>query len=115
MNLKQILKYRNDYSSEKLWKKLKEYAKVLGREVVYHILVLYYVMIDSKTPLKYKAIITGALGYLILPTDLIPDAIPGLGFSDDVAAIMAAYKAVKSSISPEIENRARIKLQTWFK
>lgn len=45
--------------------------------------------------LRRSAIIIGALGYFILPLDFIPDAIPVLGFSDDLAALVAAYGYVK--------------------
>ena len=114
MTIKQLLNYQDNFSTSKFWEKLKTYAKTLGKETVYYILLLYYVMIDKNTPLKYKAIITGALGYLILPLDAIPDAIPIVGFSDDAAAVMAAYKAVKDSITPEIDQRAKNKLSTWF-
>ena len=115
MTIKQLLNYQDNYSPSKLWEKLKTYAKSLGKETVYRVLQLYYVMVDKNTPMKYKAIIAGALGYLILPLDAIPDAIPVVGFSDDEAAIMAAYQAVKDCITPEIDQRARTKLSAWFK
>lgn len=114
MTIKKLLKYQSNYSPSKFWEKLKGYSKSLGKETVYRILQLYYVMADKNTPLKYKAIIAGALGYLILPLDAIPDAIPFIGFSDDVGAIMAAYNAVKNSITPEIDQRAKEKLALWF-
>lgn len=114
MNLKQLTKYRSNYSSSKFWNKLTKYAKSLGKETVYHALLLYYVMIDRKTPWKYKAIIAGALGYLILPLDAIPDAIPFMGFTDDTAAVIAAFKAIRDAITPEIEAKAKEKLSTWF-
>ena len=45
----------------------------------------YYSSRDSKTPLRVKAIILGALAYFIVPTDLIPDIIIGFGYTDDIA------------------------------
>lgn len=56
----------------------------------------------------------GALGYLILPIDLIPDVVPVLGLTDDAAAITLAYDTVKASITPEIERKAKEKLAQWF-
>ena len=64
--------------------------------------------------LKDKSVIIGALGYLILPLDLIPDFIPIVGITDDVSAIALAYKTVKGSITPEIEAQARNKIKDWF-
>lgn len=37
-------------------------------------------------PTKYKVMIAAAIGYIIFPFDLIPDAIPVVGWTDDVAA-----------------------------
>ena len=61
-----------------------------------------------------KAIIMGALGYLILPIDLIPDVVSVLGLADDAAAIKLAYDTIKASITPEIERKAAHKLALWF-
>lgn len=55
-----------------------------------------------------------AWGYFILPFDLIPDVIIGLGFTDDIAAITLAYNAVASSITPEIKEKTNMKLAEWF-
>lgn len=60
------------------------------------------------------AIIMGALGYLILPLDLIPDVVPVLGFADDAAAIKLSYDTVKAPITPTIEKKATHKLRLWF-
>lgn len=49
-------------------------------------------MIDKDTPVGAKLVIAGALAYLVLPVDLIPDFLPG-GYLDDMSAIMAALKA----------------------
>jgi len=37
-----------------------------------------------------KLVLLAGLVYLIVPTDIIPDFIPALGFSDDVLALIAA-------------------------
>lgn len=49
-----------------------------------------------------------------MPIDLIPDVIPGLGFTDDAATLVTIIKVVKNNITPEIENQAREKLAEWF-
>ncbi len=50
--------------------------------------------------------IVGALGYLILPTDLIPDIIPGAGYGDDWGAIVAALATVTAYIKDEHKAKA---------
>lgn len=54
------------------------------------------------------------LGYFILPTDLIPDVVPITGFTDDLAALIAAYRFVRYNITPEVEARAKAKLAERF-
>ena len=107
-------KYEKYYSEEGLMDKLKKFAKKAGIKTVYAALLLYYVLLSKDVPLKEKGLIIGALGYLILPVDLIPDAIPVLGFTDDLAALAYAIHAVRSYVSPEIEAQAKAKLKDWF-
>ena len=96
------------------WEKIREKAKDMGLAMVYKVLQLYYAMVDKDTPLQAKLVIAGALAYVVLPVDLIPDFIPILGFADDIAAIKVAYEAIKVSITPEIESQADNKLAEWF-
>ena len=110
-NLDDYAKYFNDNS---LWKKLKKVAQKAGRKAVYYVLVLYYVARDASVPTKLKIKILGALGYFILPLDFIPDAIIGLGFTDDLAALAWALFTIKKYITPEIEKKARDRMREWF-
>ena len=110
---RQILDSQKNYSEEGLWDKVKHVAKSAGIKVIYLALLLYYTASSDTTPLKHKAIIYGALGYFILPLDLIPDALP-LGYSDDLAAFIACVKAVSANITPEITDQAKLKLHDWF-
>ena len=52
---------------------------------------------ENSSP-KDKALITGALLYAILPFDIIPDIIPGLGLVDDAFAVVMVYNIVKQSV-----------------
>ena len=106
--------YEKYYSEEGLMDKLKKFAKKAGIKTVYAALLLYYVLLSKDVPVKEKGLIIGALGYLILPVDLIPDFIPVAGFTDDLAALAYAIHAVRSYVSPEIEVQAKAKLKDWF-
>ena len=57
-----------------------------------------------------KSKIYGALGYFILPTDMIMDFIPVVGYTDDMAAIMWAIRTIANNITPEIKAQAKAKL-----
>lgn len=109
-----IKEFRKYFTPDKFWEKLKKYTKIIGQETVYYALVLYYLMISKETSWLTKAYITGALGYLIFPFDFIPDAVPIIGYSDDFAAIMMVFNQVNDSITPEIEQKAREKLEEWY-
>lgn len=110
----ELPQYQGHYSESAFWDKLKRIASKAGAKVVYYALVLYYTLVDENTPARYKAIIAGALGYMILPVDMIPDFLPFAGMADDWAALIAAVAYVASAISPEIKARARVKLSQWF-
>ena len=102
-------KFQGEYSDERFWDKLKHHAAKAGGAVVYVALQLYYVMTSGKVSVKDKALILGVLGYLILPTDLIPDLLPAFGYADDLTALMAVLNIVRSNIDDGIRNKAREK------
>ena len=107
-------KYQGNYSEAAFWKKLKKIAGKAGVKVVYYALVLFYTLKDPETPAKYKAVIAGALGYLILPIDILPDILPFAGLADDWAALIAAVSYVLVAISERSKEKAREKLKAWF-
>ena len=113
MKQDEIKKYEGNYSDSGFWGKLAKFALKIGEPVVYNALLLFYLLKSQNCPVQQKALILGALGYLILPADLIPDFLPG-GFTDDVAAITKVIEVVINNITPEIENQAREKLAEWF-
>ncbi|MBQ7690863.1 MAG: DUF1232 domain-containing protein [Muribaculaceae bacterium] len=106
--------YRSQFNESRLWEKLKRVARKAGVKVVYAALLLYYVTRDPDVPLTLKMKIYGALGYFILPADLIPDPIVALGFTDDLAALAWAIYTVGNHITPEIKRQAEEKLREWF-
>lgn len=108
------LKFRKYFNVEQLWTKVTKVAKTAGIKAIYAVLLLYQVSIDSSTPWKAKAVIYGALGYFIFPADLIPDALPLVGYSDDLTALTAALKTVYNYITPAIHEKAFVKLKKWF-
>jgi uncharacterized membrane protein YkvA (DUF1232 family) len=49
---------------------------------------------NPDTPAPLKALIIGAIGYIVLPIDLIPDMIPVVGYTDDLASAAGIVVAV---------------------
>jgi uncharacterized membrane protein YkvA (DUF1232 family) len=90
---------------EKLLPKL---ARVLSRvPFAEDLLAAYYSAFDRATPIKAKGILVGALAYFILPVDLMPDMVLGLGFTDDLAVLLAAINLVRTHVTDAHRARAR--------
>jgi uncharacterized membrane protein YkvA (DUF1232 family) len=70
-------------------------------------LAAFYCATDPRTPRWVQAVLLGALAYFILPADVIPDVIAGLGFTDDASVLLAAIGAVRSNISSAHRDKAR--------
>src|SRR5262245_21743003 len=111
MNLKPYVRY---YSEPAFWQKLAKTALKAGRQLVRKALCMYYAALAPETPAWAKATMFGALGYFILPLDLIPDAPPVVGYADDLAVILAAAGAVAAHITDEHRRRADETLAYWF-
>ena len=110
----EIVKYSKHYDENDLWEKFRKFAKKAGIKVCYAALLLYYVLKSPDTSSKDRAKILGALGYFILPIDLIPDFIPIAGYTDDLAALVWGVYCVIKGITPEVKASAAIKLHEWF-
>ncbi len=67
----------------------------------------YYCALDPATPFRAKAVLLAALAYFIMPLDLVPDFIAGLGFTDDLTVIATAIGLVRQHITPAHLARAR--------
>ena len=93
---------------------LKKILLRAGRALAQPALEGYELLMDSSTPPKVRISIIGALTYLIIPVDLIPDFIPASGFSDDLVALTAVISLWQHHITPEMKFRAKCKLDEWF-
>lgn len=106
--------YENNFSDSGFWAKMKKIVSKAGSKVIYAALRLYYAAQSDDTPVWAKSVIYGALGYLILPIDMIPDTIPVIGLTDDFALITAALATVAVHITADVNRQARDKMKTWF-
>lgn len=93
-----LKKYEKVYSEGELWKKIKDVAKKAGKPVIKNALLLYYALQSGGVSAMDKARIVGALGYFILPTDLIADILPLVGFTDDAGVILFVLKMLYGKI-----------------
>ena len=101
-------------NSEKILGRMKKIARVAGREIITKALTLWFCLRDADTPARIRALILGDLLYLLSPFDAIPDMIPGLGYSDDMAALTLAFVTLAAHLKPEHHEKAKAKVSEWF-
>ncbi|MEQ9609153.1 MAG: YkvA family protein [Kiloniellaceae bacterium] len=70
----------------------------------------YFCAFDPATPRPVKAMLLAALAYFVVPSDLIPDFIAGLGFTDDATVLFATLRLVAGNITPRHRRLARRRL-----
>ncbi|MBO5828676.1 MAG: DUF1232 domain-containing protein [Paludibacteraceae bacterium] len=110
MNEKEIVKYEKYYSKEQLLKKLKDCGKIVGKKLLNYVLTLYYALWEGSLSVKEKGMIIGALGYFILPIDVVPDFMLPIGYTDDLTLLTYVFTKLKSAVTPEIKNKAKLKV-----
>ena len=108
------MQYSNKFTKGEFVEKISRIAKRAGAKLVYAALVLFYTLQSDKVTLKDKAIIIGALGYLISPLDVIPDAIPIAGLSDDLGVLIFVLQKIWGEVNEDVKAKARAKLSQWF-
>lgn len=95
------------FNEDSFKEKIKKYGKGLGRKLLYNLFILFHLLNSKETPREVKLMIISALGYFVLPLDVIPDFLPG-GFVDDGLVILTTIRKVKTSITEEIKQSAEI-------
>lgn len=114
MELPDFMNYSNKFSKRDFVEKIARIAKSAGAKLVYAALILYYTLQSPKVSTTNKAMIIGALGYLISPLDVVPDAIPIAGLADDLGVLVFVLKKVWTDVDPDIQVKARQRLSKWF-
>lgn len=105
MNVFALIKYGKAFTSDKFMATINR----MGRNIFFarKALMLYFCLRDEDTPKFVKAVILGALGYLVLPVDFLPDSIPGLGWVDDAAVLAIAMRFAGRYIKPMHREKAQ--------
>ena len=99
-----VLSRNEETVKQRFWPRL---ARVLANvPFAEDVVAAYYCAFDPRTPLKAKGILLAALAYFIMPFDVVPDFILGLGFTDDMAVLFTALNMIRSHLTPEHRERA---------
>ena len=95
--------------------KVRPWALKVGRATARPLLQCYYVLDDDNTSTLDRVLIYGAIIYTVVSKDLLPRSVFGvLGVLDDGAAMLYAYKRIKSKITPQINAKVEDTLNEWF-
>jgi len=94
------------------WMDLKNHLIRFTKRAKQEIQVYRTVMADERTPWLARVLLGAAVGYLLLPFDLIPDAIPVLGQLDDLLIVPGLIWLALKLIPEEILDQARLSVQT---
>lgn len=96
---------REEVVRNRFWHTLK---RAVGQiPFVEDLVAAYFCALDPKTPIRVRAMLFGALGYFVLPTDMIPDLLLGIGFADDASVLLGAIALATTHIRDEHRREAR--------
>lgn len=101
------------YSDKKFLTKIQRVGGKLGKEAMQAAATLFVALKSPDMPKSSKMIVLGALGYFILPVDVITDFLPLVGLTDDVTVIMLALGKVYLSITDEMKEEAATLTEKW--
>lgn len=84
-----------------------------GRHIPFmdEVVAAYFCALDPQTPRRVRMTLMAALAYFVLPFDFVPDILLGIGFTDDIAVLMAALAAIRTHITPAHRAAAKTALQ----
>lgn len=95
-----------NFAVEKLPKKVKTYSDYLFI-VPDMAALLYRLLKDKRVSTKTKLIISAAVAYIALPTDIIPDNIPFIGRVDEIAVAFFALERIIDDVP------IKVVLENW--
>ncbi len=93
---------------EGFWPKIRRLAGRLP--FAEDLVAAYYCAMDPASDWKVRAVLMAALAYFVMPVDVLPDVLAGLGYTDDAGVLAAAIKVVASHITDRHRSLARTAL-----
>lgn len=101
---------KNRRTTTALWAKTRRLAHKGILMAFYLPILIVFGFVSKTSTIWVKVILFITIGYIIAPFDVVPNATPFVGFSDDIIARTTAIRALKRCITPEATTKAR----KWF-
>ena len=103
--------------------KIIERGKKLFRHLILDGYLLYLILINPRTPWYSRLLMLLPAAYILIPMDLVADAIPILGLFDDLVVVRYGYPLLLKIVPKAVLEECRKKVQTrlnfigrkWFK
>lgn len=111
---KQLDQFRTSFSEGRFKEKIVSIAKSASSRTIYTAMLLYYAYRRKDTPAWAKRIVIGALGYLVMPIDAIPDLSPFIGLTDDIGVLSFGLVTIAAYINDEVRGSAREQVNKLF-
>lgn len=83
------------------------------RFIVERFLLAKELVTHRDTPIHVKFLLAGLVLYIISPVDFIPDMIPLLGITDDVALLVMGWNYAERFVTPQMRADVDAILQRW--
>jgi uncharacterized membrane protein YkvA (DUF1232 family) len=104
-NISSELEHHERTVRESFWPKLARTLSYLP--FADKMVAAYYCAMDPATPFKVRGTLLAALAYFIMPFDVIPDIVLGLGFTDDMAVLVTAFTLIRNHMTQDHIDRGR--------
>ena len=94
----EVVKVNEQRVAQGFWPKIRKVATRIPFAA--DALSVWWCARDPDTPKAAKGMMLAALAYFVLPTDVIPDLLAGVGFTDDAAVFAALIAVVGKHLKP---------------
>lgn len=100
-----VVRVNEQRVSQGFWPKIRKVAAKIPFAA--DALALWWCARDPATPAAAKGMMLAGLAYFVLPTDVIPDVLAGVGFTDDAAVIAALLAVMGRHLKPSHRQAAQ--------
>lgn len=108
VEISQLPVAHSEPDERQFWRKL---GRVLARiPFAEDLVTAWYCAKDPLTPVHVRAFLWGAVAYFLLPTDMIPDYVVALGYTDDAAVIAMVMSLLGRYVEPRHRDAAQARI-----
>jgi uncharacterized membrane protein YkvA (DUF1232 family) len=100
-----VMKVNEERVARGFWPKMRRVAARVP--FASEALSVWYCARDDETPTAAKGMMLAALAYFVLPADVIPDFIVGLGYTDDAAVFATLMTLIGRNLKPRHREAAQ--------